>query len=240
MNALLSADLFRAVAVAQSTETTRYYLCGVYVEPHPHLPGVILVATDGHRMVVAHDPAGSVDVAGVIALPPDLLKQCKRSGRGQRRLIEVNDGIPTILELKHDNEIESHKATLAAGVRVPVATGVRNCIVDGTFPDWRRVVPNPAGKPCSPVGLSFNANYLGDFAKVCAALADYNTGRANPATIGAPISLYAEDDGGPALIRFGAFASAFGVLMPLRHNVDRAELPPFMAPAKTSATAIAA
>ena len=67
MTIRVNADLFKLVHAAISKEETRYYLNGVFIEPHP-VGGAVLVATDGHRMLVAHDEKGEVSGSGDLGL----------------------------------------------------------------------------------------------------------------------------------------------------------------------------
>jgi DNA polymerase III sliding clamp (beta) subunit (PCNA family) len=76
MTAVVNADLFRIVYSCVSTEETRYYLNGVHVEPHP-VKGAILVATDGHRMLIAHDKDGSCSGPIIVQMPRFALAQCR-------------------------------------------------------------------------------------------------------------------------------------------------------------------
>jgi DNA polymerase-3 subunit beta len=82
--------------------------------------------------------------------------------------------------------------------------------VDGTFPDWRRVVPTGLEKPSdkpddAPGRVHFNLSFVGDFAKM-GKLLD-----------GAPM-MHPTSASNPALVTFGERADCFGVLMPLRRG----------------------
>jgi len=212
MNALINADLFRAVYVAVSKEETRYYLQGVYIEPHP-VKGVLLTATDGSRLLNAWDEHGSVDAPMIVRLTPDLLKACKQRTVAHRahvsRLVHIVDGTARIVD-----------ADMTA-----VALGVNDCRVDGAFPKWRNVLPRiDANTPCSPAGFIFNPKLIGDMATVCEALG---------AATGGPIiatSLYGADAISPVLVHFGKCAIAFGVVMPLQAPMltDLHALPAYM------------
>jgi len=61
----VDAKLFMAVRQAQSDEELRYYLNGVSVTPHES-KGVYLVATNGHILLVAHDPDGWISRPAII------------------------------------------------------------------------------------------------------------------------------------------------------------------------------
>lgn len=133
----VSARLLRAVALAQSTEETRYYLCGVHVEPRPD-GGVILVATDGKVMTVAHDPTGSCDGKAIYPIGKKMLSDLKAK-RADRAVFA--DG--TLMVVGEDG------AALGMHAVVPL---------DGTFPDWRRGLPVGVSAPAS--GSAFAVKYL--------------------------------------------------------------------------------
>ena len=91
--------------------------------------------------------------------------------------------------------------------------------VDGTFPDWRRVVPTgeetPSTKPGANDGVEhvhFNHAYIGDLAKMAAILC----GKADTAqSVLHPVSA-----SHPCLVTFGERADCFAVLMPVRRKPD--------------------
>ena len=91
--------------------------------------------------------------------------------------------------------------------------------VDGTFPDWRRVVPTGLERPSSkpelndgPEHVHFNNRYVGDFEK----MADILCGKS---TLGQSV-LHPRSASHPCLVTFGERADCFGVLMPLRRKPD--------------------
>lgn len=207
MSAIVNAKLFSIVNNFVSSEETRYYLKGVLIQRHQSGKGVYLVATDGHRMMVAYDADGSTTLEDVIVrLDKSALAMCKPDRR------EPND---RALRVHGDGEVEiladciREHGTLSESRLV---SSFRNCIVDGTFPGWQRVIPCEfAGTPSS-----FNGAYLSDFGKAAKDL----TGQKDAAIriIG--------NDGGPALIRFRGCDHAFGILMPLRDETTMS-LPDF-------------
>jgi hypothetical protein len=91
--------------------------------------------------------------------------------------------------------------------------------VDGTFPDWRRVVPTgeetPSNKPGANDGaehVHFNHTFIGDMAKMAAILC----GKADTAqSLLHPVSA-----SHPCLVTFGDRADCFAVLMPVRRKPD--------------------
>ena len=133
MTIVVKADLFRLAHTAASTELTRYYINGVYIEPAP-TGGALLVATNGHRMIVIHDPEGLCTKSAIVKLPRFALAQCKtpKMFTTKRRLvINLEQDSATVEEVTPPNALDVIQALLTA----------HKVIIDGTFPDWRRVVP---------------------------------------------------------------------------------------------------
>lgn len=121
------ADVLTRVRFAISTEETRYYLGGVYV----HVvevdgePRLRLVATDGHRLAridTAHAEGLDPAMPGVIiprTVVGEFIKLAKEADAGN-----------VVLELSR---------TL---VRLTVGAGaLTSKLIDGTFPDYQRVIP---------------------------------------------------------------------------------------------------
>jgi len=190
MSALINANLFRIAHAFASKEGTRYYLQGVFVVRHQH-HGVNLVVTDNHRMIVIHDEKGETDLEGVIVkLDKNALALCKADKRepGERRLRIHGDGEVEILAYEGEQKVSSF----------------RQCIVDGTFPAWDRVIP----REFNGEQAMFNGAYLGDFGTAAREL----TG-----TKEAALRIVYNGDG-PALVRFRTIEHAFGVLMPIRDD----------------------
>jgi DNA polymerase-3 subunit beta len=125
---LAAADLKRLIDKTQfaiSTEETRYYLNGIYLHTAGEGKKAVLraVATDGHRLaqVELAAPAGAAGMPGVI-IPR------KTVGEVQR-LVEDLDG-----EIKL--ELSATKIRFTIG---PVV--LTSKLIDGTFPDYARVIP---------------------------------------------------------------------------------------------------
>lgn len=226
-----NANLFRLASMAMSTEATRYYLAGVHIQPHA-VKGVTLVSTDGYRLVCIHDESGHADESAIVHLTPDALKMCKRQKAGVRTLdiqmetlakgsASVYDTYPTP---------EETAASVPAERREIVGISPGNCIVDGTFPDWRCVLP--AIDFAKPAFATYSGAYLGDFGKLGTDLAAHFNGSHQPC----PMTVYSSDKGAPALIRWAGIKSAFGMLMPVPAGGDE-RLPAFLnaTPAKAEA-----
>ena len=186
----LNIRALRAVLVAVSTEETRYYLNGINLEFTPD--GVIMAATDGHRMIVLRQPYGEHAATGAhasVIVPRDLVAKLK---------IKLKTLDETTLTIGDDGRLLfEHAGEMFGGSRV-----------DGTFPDYRRVVPQDLdGKPAQ-----YNPAYLADFAKARKELGGDRTT--------SPIVRY--NGGSPAVVDFayGTSFQAIGVLMPIRDRTD--------------------
>lgn len=117
--------LFDCTQFAISTEETRYYLNGIYF--HVVDDGVLklrLVATDGHRLaqVDMEAPSEIKDMPGVI-IPR------KAVGELQKLLSEETEG---------DVSIELSETKIRFSVGSVVLTSK---LIDGTFPEYQRVIP---------------------------------------------------------------------------------------------------
>jgi len=186
----LSIRALRAVLVAVSTEETRYYLNGINLEFTPD--GVVMAATDGHRMIVLRQPYGEHAATGAhasVIVPRDLVAKLKVK---HKTLDE------TTLTIGDDGRLTfEHAGEMFGGSRV-----------DGTFPDYRRVVPKDLdGKPAQ-----YNPTYLADFAKARKELGGDRTT--------SPVVRYNGDS--PAVVDFayGTDFQAIGVLMPIRDRTE--------------------
>ncbi len=106
---------------AISTEETRYYLNGIYVHAHE---GVLrAVATDGHRLALSEMPLpnGATGLPGII-VPRKTIAEI-------RRLI---DGVDSDVKIS----VSDAKIRFTLGNAV-----LTSKLIDGTFPDYERVIP---------------------------------------------------------------------------------------------------
>ncbi|MEZ5874292.1 MAG: DNA polymerase III subunit beta [Hyphomicrobiales bacterium] len=125
---LSAKDLKRLIEktrFAISTEETRYYLNGIYLHAAESdgKPTLRAVATDGHRLaqVELPLPSGAKGMSGVIVPRKTVLELSK--------LVEDADGDVRI-------ELSPSKIRVTAG-RVILTSK----LIDGTFPDYERVIP---------------------------------------------------------------------------------------------------
>jgi DNA polymerase-3 subunit beta len=144
------AAMIDRVAFCQSHEQTRYYFCGVYLHivEADGAAWLRAVATDGSRLGYHQIPApeGWASAPGVI-LPSKTVGEA-------RRLLE---GVASDVEMWTDGRLwglSAGDATLASKV------------VDGTFPDYTRVIPK-----APPVALTLDVGDLSAALKRCGIMA---------------------------------------------------------------------
>ena len=117
--------LFDKSKFAISTEETRYYLNGVYMHVADADGGKVLrcVATDGHRLarIDSDLPDGAADMPGVIV---------PRKTVGElRKLLDDDDASIAVSVSETKVRFATSEITLTSKV------------IDGTFPDYTRVIP---------------------------------------------------------------------------------------------------
>ena len=125
-NAAVLRRLFDKSKFAISTEETRYYLNGVYMHVAETQDGQTLrcVATDGHRLarIDAPLPEGAEGMPGVIV---------PRKTVGElRKLLDDDDAAIAVSVSETKVRFATPEITLTSKV------------IDGTFPDYSRVIPN--------------------------------------------------------------------------------------------------
>jgi DNA polymerase III sliding clamp (beta) subunit (PCNA family) len=161
-------------------------LCASQEESRYYLRGVHLstsnhlVTTDGHRMFVAR--LAERPSADVIIPYNNITAALKLAGARCREIEVTGDRIGQIAYTP----------------------------VDGTYPDWRRVVPTgeevPSDKPDDAPGrVHFNNRYVGDLAKIGKLL-------------GGTSMLHVTSASNPALVTFGERDDCLAVLMPMRRG----------------------
>ena len=127
---------------AISTEETRYYLNGIYlhgIKGDDGKPVLRTVATDGHRLALAEikAPKGAETLEGVI-IPRKAVTEA-------RRLI---DGLDEDIDI----EVTDAKIVIKAG-----RATLTSKLIDGTFPDYDRVIPKGNDKKLTVDNKTFEA-----------------------------------------------------------------------------------
>lgn len=115
--------LIEKTRFAISTEETRYYLNGIYLHEVAASGTLRAVATDGHRLAQAQiaRPEGAKGMPGVIVPRKTVLE-----------LVKLIEGLDEEVEVS----LSSSKIRFNAGNLVFTSK-----LIDGTFPDYERVIP---------------------------------------------------------------------------------------------------
>lgn len=190
MKITVKADLFCAAARFTSNEETRYYLHGIFFEPHPS-GGVTMAATDGIRLFAAYDETAEAEdlpAAGVIIKPPKQKMPAKWFDA---------EGSVTL----HNNLARLTTFTRGSWFEDVAAAPV----IDASFPDWRRVIPSTFSGNLE--GRAYNARYLMDFQEIGERLSGGKSDRS---------FILTHNGAEPALVRFYGRDDCMGILMPLR------------------------
>lgn len=211
------ADHFRAVSMLISKEETRYYLIGVQIEPDP-AGGIVLVATDGHKLVVCHDPNGYAERPAILScdFKAPALKD-KRGNLGRR--VFLNGDAADIYDTGHGVDL----AELHQVPDDPESHAIDRMMfqeVDGRFPDWRRIVPLDVDPAESGV-FSFNGKSLKTIIDSAALLTDDHH---------AQLEIYQNTPTDPAVIRVADCESVVYVIMPVRATLG-SSTPDWLRPA---------
>lgn len=195
-----NAHLLAAVTPCICTEQTRYYLTGIYFEPHPN-GGAYALATDGTALACAFDPEGEAPEDGVILYGfKELAKDLKPARNDQsERVFTWADNV----------------AKVSIGDSPPLAYKPM-VEIDGTFPDWRRIIP-----------LTFDVTVSAHMTYGAAQLKRLHDMAAILGTKETTVSFFAESDTMPAVVRFANEPNIFAVQMPARSCVEGPALPEF-------------
>lgn len=169
---MVPAKAVAEVAGCMSTEETRYYLGGVCIEGDPQ--GLRLVATDGHRLMVMRPLGGIADgplKRGEVILSwpkGGVLRQAVKpvKGDGERWLrLDIEAGRLDVVQWGGSVTREDLSAERLAEMQKKgmVICTVYRPLIDGTFPDWRRVCP-PLERAWAPHAKGqFNVGLLDAF-----------------------------------------------------------------------------
>ena len=187
--------LLAAVAITVAKNDLRSYLNGIRVETGPK--GLFLVATDGHRITVAHAAGEYPPWEGI--MPVSFALACAK-----------------VRDSSTHATIEVHGANMTCH-----AACATTPLVDGKYPDWRMAI-NRTGTVFAPTAaVNLNPAYVGDLAKQAKAI------KLSPAAVVITARRYASDDPGAesasALVQFGNRDDIFAIIMAQRAGKNAPE-----------------
>ena len=205
------AKYLRMLAPFASTEETRLYLGGIYIAPAAK--GIVLVATDGHRMGIVHDENGAATKPFICPI-------------GKRALAQKLDIDALAVFAGADlHFLDADNPPKRRTVLQPLFTSAEPAL-EGDYPAWWKVVPVTVTRRLRP--MSINARYVGAFAKVgeAAGLKDGNRYGFN---------FYQSGGASDALIVRNPYLPEFvGIQMPMR-IIDTDPLPRWLMAARKAA-----
>lgn len=145
----VDGEIFARVALAISTEETRYYLRGVHIRPGNDGTGAVLTATNGSFLVSAFDKDGYVEGEGIVQTTAAIDKALPvppKANPSTKRVLVV--GRTTLEETYRQFVVSCYGEPQAEMLRVLTApnkdveaTNFKDVLVDGTFPDTSRIIP---------------------------------------------------------------------------------------------------
>lgn len=228
---VVSAPMFRRAMAAISKDECRYYLNGVYVEPC-EAGGVILVSTDGRRMIVIRDRKGyAPNGPGIVSLNKDMTRALSAkswnlpswmgalTGKGPKaRFLAVRGSRAAVVEttLSTEGEVDHGELLAMADTPGPLVGAYQwvGALIDGTYPDWRKVVGKPAiGKPTGFVNMDL-------VAPISSALEGATPdGRIGPKGVRLVPTEGDTDNSRPIFVMpLDSQVEGFGIVMPLRDH----------------------
>lgn len=217
---VVSADLMRRALLGVSTEETRYYLNGVHISAGPN-GGAVLTATDGHLLISLHDPDAVVSGECIVQLTKPMKAALKSpAGLLDQRLLAIRcigtSGRAFVADLPTKGPADDYSPYTEAGVlfdqpdRRVQAAQFGPIGIDGTYPDWRRIVPTKL-RPDAPIP-PINQAYV---SRIASALV--------PDKTSPTLRLTATGDtpaADPVLVTFPSpmAPSGFAIIMPIRNE----------------------
>lgn len=226
----VSAKAYAAALLAVSTEETRYYLNGVLIEPNP-AGGVTVVATNGHILIAIHDADGETNGSWICPVPSHM-RQFLLANLEPRPDVEDDDDFYTDEPVLGGTPEKRHPDRIAfdglmASVTAPehawqekspieVVMAAKAQAIDGKFPDWAKVLPQPTDATPAITDFTMQAQYIMEIAR---AVRIWNNG------IVTGIRVRAVEKNGPIL--FGAYESPDMViaLMPIHDDFPGLKVP---------------
>lgn len=186
MKITIDHSVIKALLICAAKQDVRYYLKGVLVDVRAS--DVTLVTIDGHRLLAYPVATDAIEALapGQYIIPREALEAVKPCKAGRITL-------PITIEIDTVKGLEN---------KITGATSVVTPLIDGKFPDWRRVMPKTvSGEP-----TQYNPEYVSGFGDICKLLGGkYGPYINHNGSSAAPVTNL-----GPAL----------GVIMPLRLDGD--------------------
>ena len=227
--ARINPKYFAAMYQCAAKNDVRYYLNAVNIERHPD-GGVIIAATNGHFLGVIHDPDGWIHEdhnSLLVGIPSKRLVSACSTRRGPDTfapnmlwIAEKFSVVTGCVEATEPPEAFDSRAHLTEKTE----------LVDGKFPDWRKVLPTTREKLETQFPW-INGEYIEAFNKIATIL----TG--NKTFGGGGLHLEARDDSRSVVVRLANYELKdrfVGVIMPMKCDPLETIVPAFAMPKSES------
>ena len=212
MKLTIKPEYVKALLLIAAKQDIRYYLNGISIDVRQNgdVADVTLVATDGHRLLALALDQEDIEapLVGNWIIDRALLESVKPVKAGK-----MESPLTLSLTIAAPSQDSEGRTCLANPVvTLQGATTATGTVVDGRFPDWRRVVPTTAD------GLSsqYDHEYLYSMGRV---------GRLLFAGTKQTAAVIHHNGNGAALVTFPGAPYAIGVLMPMRVGVEAGPAP---------------
>ena len=201
MKITIDHSIIKALLICAAKQDTRYYLKGVCVDARAN-GDVVLVATDGHRLLAYPVAVDSIEALapGEYIIPRETLEAVKPAKAG-RITLPIHIDITTAPDTRHPEDAE----VIIKGKTSITVTGATSAVtapIDGEYPNWRRIVPASTSGEIA----QFNADYVAGFGDVCKLLG----GKYGP---------FINHNGGSCAVVTN-LPGALGLIMPMRMDGD--------------------
>lgn len=202
-----TAGRIAAASITQAAGDVRYFLNGLAMQKNGG-NGLDIISTDGHRLLYLNAADDSFEQTDsderdkfVLSFPAEALAMFKKvKSRSMAVTIKIGLGEPDASV----NVLDDYGN--------PISVSYTAKVIDGTFPDWRRIIPKVSANIPVIDEIGFNARYLADTLTVARILSPTNDKDA-------PVKLVGTESGttGGQLFRFMvADMVADMVIMPIR------------------------
>ena len=193
----VSLATLRAARTHSAVKDVRYYLCGVYLDTKAGK----VVATDGHRMLIATARGVKVDAPPVI-IPNDLLDAALKQFGGEYARGKSLGAVPVTVTID------------GAQLTIATPTGqVTGRPIEGQFPEWRRVVPQGEPGVLDQAPAVYQWPYITDACEALSIARNVTKSKAGQH----PVRVYQRGEF-PAIV-CDAVADVVVIVMPMRHDV---------------------
>ncbi len=226
-NIVVAAKYVAMLAPFISKSEIRYYLNGIHIEPH-HEQGVLMVATDGHHMGIVHDKEGMSNDPWICSISANVLKACRYQPRRKGSVLEQaakvhfleNSAVVTNGKFAGDSPLDT-----TAGILSGVMVMERAPAIDGTFPNWRKILPKKRPGAAAHKPLAYNPGLMANFTHVF---------RAAGLLTGQPCVLFPGGSDEPTVARFEGVPEFFALLMPMHTKHDVVAIPAWVSKERLS------